>query len=364
MRGWSPYGTVRAVSRPGDRERAAEPFDTAKATDDDLAAVHEVLSNCHHEVSPLVPYRGLAETVGYLRFPPAGDDRPAWVIASGGGIRGFAAVRRVRGDTTAWLELRVHPAHRRRGAGTALLAAARSYAAASGVRVLLGHYAGGAGAGFCRAAGAEAGQRDVRSALRLDQSAPTVAPVLGYRLVRWTGPCPDRLLVSYAQARAAINDAPHADADDEIWAPERVRDLEAVVARRGRETRVSAVLADPDDGADGDEEVVAFTEMRVSIGGTAVTAATATGLVASADPTPPTSPPMASIEDTAVVRAHRRRGLATWMKADALATLRLQRPDVAFVVTSNAYENQAIRAINERLGFTSTIVWTTAVLPV
>jgi hypothetical protein len=52
------------------------------------------------------------------------------------------------------------------------------------------------------------------------------------------------------------------------------------------------------------------------------------------------------------------------MKADALATLRLERPDVAFVTTSNAYENHPIRAINQRLGFTSTVVWVTAVLTV
>lgn len=121
---------------------------------------------------------------------------------------------------------------------------------------------------------------------------PTAVP--GYRLVRWTGACPDGLLASYADARAAINDAPHAD--DESWSPERVRDLEAVVARRG------------------------------------------------AAPPP--------------------EGLATWMKADALATLRLERPDVAFVTTSNAYENYSIRAINQRLGFISTVVWVTAVLAV
>jgi hypothetical protein len=64
------------------------------------------------------------------------------------------------------------------------------------------------------------------------------------------------------------------------------------------------------------------------------------------------------------VRHHRRKGLATWMKADALATLRLERPDVAFVTTSNAYENYSIRAINQRLGFISTVVWVTAVLAV
>jgi mycothiol synthase len=215
------------------------------------------------------------------------------------------------------------------------VAAARSYGAVSGVCVLLGYYAGTAAAAFCRAAGAEEGQRDVRSALCFGSKLPVPTPVPGYRLVRWTGACPDGLLASYADARAAINDAPHADADDESWSPERVRDLEAVVARRGRETRVTAVVGDR-------ETVVAFTEMRIS-------------------PAPSST---VSIEDTAVVRQHRQKGLATWMKADALTTLHLERPDVAFVTTSNAYENYPIRAINQRLGFTSTVVWVTAVLPV
>ena len=69
--------------------------------------------------------------------------------------------------------------------------------------------------------------------------------LLGYRLVRWTGACPDALLVSYAAARAAINDTPNADADDEEWSPARVRDLEAVAACRGRDMRVTAVVDGP-----------------------------------------------------------------------------------------------------------------------
>jgi GNAT superfamily N-acetyltransferase len=291
---------------------------------------------CHQEVSPLVPYRSLADTVGFLRFLPADEDRPAWtVVEEDGSVCGFAAVRRGRGAATAWLELRVHPTQRRRGVGTALLAAARSYAAASDVGVLLGHYAGTTAAAFCRAAGAAEGQRDVLSTLRFGEQSPVPTPVPRYRLVRWTGACPDGLLASYADARAAINDAPHADADDECWSPARVRDLEAMVTRRGREERVTAVVGDQGT-------VVAFTGLRLS-------------------PAPSST---ASIEDTAVVGQHRRKGLATWMKADALETLRLERPDVAFVTTSNAYENHPIRAINQCLGFTTTVVWVTAVLPV
>ncbi|SDN40009.1 hypothetical protein [Actinacidiphila guanduensis] len=157
--------------------------------------------------------------------------------------------------------------------------------------------------------------------------------------MHWTGTCPEHLLDSYAQARTSINDAPHADADDENRSPGRVRDLETVVARRGRETRVTAAV-------DGDT-AVAFTEIRVSPPPSSIAS------IAS----------IASIEDTAVAREHRRIGPASWIKACSLATLRSQRPDVAYVTTSNAFENRPIRTINQRIGFVPTVLWTTAVFP-
>jgi GNAT superfamily N-acetyltransferase len=318
---------------PGHRYRSAKSFVTVSASEEELAAVHELLRACHEEISPLVPYRSPAETVGFLRFPPTDEDRPAWVVVDNGSLCAFAAVRRERTAASAWLDLHVHPAYRRRGAGSALLEAARSFARASDIGTLLGHYASAEAAGFCRLVGAAEGQRDVRSVAGCDQPLPVPSPVPGYRLVRWTGTCPEHLLDSYAQARTSINDAPHADADDENWNPRRVRDLETVMARRGRETRVTAAV-------DGDT-VVAFTEIRVS--------------------PPPSS--IASIEDTAVAREHRRIGLASWIKADSLATLRSQRSDVGYVTTSNAFENRPIRTINQRLGFVPAVLWTTAVLP-
>jgi mycothiol synthase len=307
----------------------------SSAADGELALVHEILQGCHQEISPREPYRSLADTVGFLRFPPAAEARVCWTVAEGGALCGFAAVRHRRGAATGWLELQVHPGQRRHKVGTVLLAAARAYASASGVRTLLGHYAGIAGAGFCHAVGAGEGQRDVRSMLRIGPALLAPVPVRGYRLVRWTGECPNALLVSYAAARGAINDAPHADGVDEDWSPVRVRDLEAMAARRGRDIRVTAVM-------DGRAAVAAFTEMRVS----------------------PSPSALASVEDTAVIREHRGKGLATWVKTAALETLRQERADVAFVVTSNAWENWPIRAINLRMGFEPVLVWTTAVLAV
>jgi hypothetical protein len=42
----------------------------------------------------------------------------------------------------------------------------------------------------------------------------------------------------------------------------------------------------------------------------------------------------------------------------------VDRPDVALVVTSNAYENRAIGASTQRLGFVTAAEWTIAVFSV
>ena len=357
-----PDGHSDSVNAMGEREReepVAEAFLPGEATEAELDAVHELLRLCRHEAAPLMPYRSVAETAGYLRFPPAHESRVCWTVNTGrtgtgpgaGAPHGFALLRRQHGAGLTRVQLCVHPAHRRRSAGTALLDAVRVYAIAHGVETLVGRFAVDAGAAFCAAAGARQGRRDVRSVLLLDAGVeeggvadggvagggletgvPTVVAVPGYRLIRWVGACPPGLLDSYATARAAVNDAPH-DGADESWSVDRVRELEAAEARRGRAVRVSAVL-------DGRDTVVAFTETRVS-----------------AAPSP-----TATIVDTAVLREHRGRGLATWVKAAALAALRAERPDVSCVTTSNAEENRPIRAINERLGFVPAGIWTAAVL--
>jgi GNAT superfamily N-acetyltransferase len=143
------------------------------------------------------------------------------------------------------------------------------------------------------------------------------------------------LLDSYADARSAINDAPGFDQDPAVWTPAFVRDLETAVARRDREIRVTVTLDERD-------EVVAFTELRVSR----------------------TPGAVAGTEDTAVVPEHRRRGLARWVKLESLLELQRDRPDVHLVTTSNAEENGAMLELNRSLGFAPVAVHTTSVLQV
>jgi GNAT superfamily N-acetyltransferase len=118
-----------------------------------------------------------------------------------------------------------------------------------------------------------------------------------------------------------------------MWDVARVRDNEATLARRRRQSRVTVAL-------DAAGDVVAFTDLRVS--------------------PPPTR--YALTDDTAVVSAHRRRGLARAVKTESLALLRAERPDIGFVATTNADDNAAMLALNAQLGFRPSSVWMVSVL--
>jgi mycothiol synthase len=308
-------------------------LDAADAPEDVLDRVYDVMARCHAEVSAEAPYRSRAETVAFLRHPPELETREYWIAESEGECIGFGQLAVGSSSPTARVDVQVHPDSRRLGHGTALLEAVRRQATARGARVLIGAHATEAGSRFATTAGAVDAQRNVDSVLRLPL-ALHAHPVSGYRLLSWNGAAPAELLGSFARAREAINDSPAPSAEEvEVWDAARVRDLEAALERRDREVRVTVALDEHD-------EVVAFTELRVSrtLGATATT------------------------EDTAVVRGHRRKGLGRWVKLESLRRLQDDRPDVTQVTTVNAEENEAMRGLNEALGFSPVAVWTNCVL--
>jgi GNAT superfamily N-acetyltransferase len=316
-------------------KRMVRALVVAAAPEDLLDRVYDVMLRCHAEVNPEAPYRSRDEAVAFLSHPPVSETRECWIAESEGECVGFGQLAVGSGSPTARVEVLVHPDSRRSGHGIALLEAVRRQATARGARVLIGNHATEAGSRFAAAAGAVDTLRDVHSVLRLPL-AVVVVPVPGYRLRSWVGPAPDELLDSFARGREAINDAPFAsDEEVEVWDAARVRDLEAALERRGREIRVTVALGEQD-------EVVALTELRVSR-------------------TPGAN---ATTEDTAVLREHRRRGLGRWVKLESLRRLQEERPDVTQVTTVNAEQNQAMRGLNEALGFQPVAVWTSCVLQV
>ena len=309
-------------------------LDARSASDQRFQQVHEVLAACHMEIARREPYRTAAETRGYLLHPPDSDERSQWIGLVDGEVAGVAQLSFLRGSSAGHLQLQVRPDARRLGVGRSLLEAVIIHAQDARLSSLSGRHATPEGSRFAARSGFVDGHRYVRSTLDLVDAGVGVDPVPGFTLQRWNGPAPDELLESYAVAREAINDEPGASEDD--WEPfdaARVRDLEQAVARRGGQIRVTAAL-----NAGG--QVVAFTELRV-------------GEAAGS---------LASIEDTAVLRAYRRRGLGRWVKAESLASLRTARSDVRLVATRNAEENTGIRDLNAALGFAFEWVSTTCVL--
>lgn len=292
-----------------------------------LRAAYAVRDGVLRSIAPADPAVPFEQWAGYLRHVPRGRRQWHW-LAHGG----YATLVVDAESTLGQVGVFVAPSSRRRGLGSALLELIRHTATRAGCRRILGEFGDEAGAAFARAHGAVTGNTKIRSLLRLPV-ALREQPVPGFTLVSWTGSTPAELLDSYAIARNAITDAPHTGAGaEERWTAQLVRDLENAVAKRDRQISVTAAL----DGS----KVAGFTELRVSA----------------------PSGSIASTEDTAVLRHHRGRGLATWLKATSLRNLQRDRPDVVAVRTANDITNAAMLAVNRQAGFREVGVWTDAVL--
>jgi len=230
-------------------------------------------------------------------------------------------------------EVTVHPAERRRGTGTALLAEAVAAARELGRRTLVAGPvdAGSPGAAFLAA-------RGLRPVLTLtyarlavadaDVTAALAEPHPGYRLAVWEGTVPDELAATFAASRHAMDDMPmdEADVGPESWDVDRVRAIAAAIADRGDVLCTVAAVAE----ADG--TIAGFSELVVPGAGTGD----------------------AQHYGTGVLGAHRGRGLARWMKAAAIRHTREQHPGVPGLLTDTADSNVAMRRINDALGYAPT----------
>lgn len=252
------------------------------------------------------------------------------VAREAGAIVGYALLVLPERENTSvgFVEVAVLAAHRSRGLGSVLLAAARSAAAAAGRDRLVaeGIVAGSRGAAWAEARGFVVGQRMTIQVLAMsdaDTARPAPQVHAGYHLVEWVGSAPDGLAVSFVRAKAAMTDAPTGELDIEVprWDVDRLRRHERELQRRGEQERVVAAV----HNATGD--VAGLTELRTD------------------------SSAMAGQQDTSVVADHRGRGLGLAMKAHQLRLLAANRPDVELVRTHVASENHHMQRINIELGF-------------
>jgi GNAT superfamily N-acetyltransferase len=258
-----------------------------------------------------------------------------------------------------WVDFRVHPDHRRTGAGRSLVEATERIARDDGRTVLNGVFEVPVGqedshpsAPFARALGFESTQSGHRRRLilpieadRLEQLRKEVESASGssgYRILKLIGPWPDEFVEDQcALERAMSTDQPHGDdqAEEEKWDAARVEEASRSLEAQGL-VSVVAVAQHIESG-----QLVAYSRM----------------VVAERRPTE------AWQWATIVVQAHRGHRLGLAVKLANLDYLAEVMPTARRVLTSNAAVNAPMIAVNDMMGFEIDAVgafWRRALAPV
>ena len=235
----------------------------------------------------------------------------------------------------AWINVNVHPEHRRRGHGSELIRHALDLVRGTGrTKVGTDGFEGHGTGEFAAVHGFEPAAVDVCRVLSpkevpggfYDELCASVSPAAaGYELVRWTGRTSPELLPAVTEMTSAINDAPYDDLDLEhdVYTPERIVAYESAVIEGGN--RLYRLLAQHRRSGD----LVAHTVVAVDA----------------------EDPHIAHQHDTSVVRAHRGHRLGLLLKAEMMRWLAEAEPEIEYLDTWNAESNEHMVAVNERLGF-------------
>ncbi|HUA95693.1 MAG TPA: GNAT family N-acetyltransferase, partial [Acidimicrobiales bacterium] len=253
---------------------------------------------------------------------------------------GAGMVELPRHDNThlAQLTVEVHPAARRRGVGTELLAACERVAIDDGRRTVWGwdeqRLPAARGPTFAEARGYALVRDEVRRELSVPVD-PRRARTLGagalvrsgrYEVVSFISSWPDEWVEDRAYfGRLMSTEVPLGGwaGQEERWDRHRVRRQEGLVDRMGRELVVSVAR----HRASG--RPVGFTELSVSR----------------------SVPEIAYQWDTLVLPEHRGHRLSLLVKLANLRLLRQISPSTTVVVTWNAEANGPMIAVNDALGY-------------
>lgn len=281
-----------------------------------------------------------------------------FVVRDGGRVVATGSYEtRLDGDaaTTAYVDVTVLPAHRRRGLGTALLTHVEEVARREGRTQLIAYVrstgeaeprllpptgAGSVGADdaatrFLRGHGWVLGQvmRCSRLALPVDEEAlgairerARAAAGDDYRLHTWVGRSPDQWIADLAELESRMStDAPSGGVDEpeDVWTPERFRDAEEK-SLAGPRTRFTAVVEHVPSG-----RLAGFSQVE-----------------APADRSRP-----AFQQDTLVLKEHRGHRLGWLLKVATTDLLTAERPGHPGIFTFNAEENRPMLDVNEAVGF-------------
>ena len=235
-----------------------------------------------------------------------------------------------------WAEVTVHPEHRRRGHGTAIVEeVVRRTREAGRSTIWLGTAEDDDGArAFLDKQGFHYASHDARRRQELPAvDRAEVDRLLGtartaaseYDLERYVPPVPEQVLTDLVEVTAAINDAPMGELtyEDEKFDLQRLKDIEA--ARVGRDDRVYRIAArHRETGVLGGHTVVVLN---------------------------PLLPGRAFQGDTAVHRDHRGHRLGMLLKIEMMNWLAEVQPEIREIETWNNADNNYMISVNEAIGY-------------